>query len=64
MITGYSDVKIAVSAIKAGAYDFLLKPIDIEQLQLVLTKALENLNLKNEVDKGWTNYCFQLLTPF
>ncbi len=51
MITGYSDVKIAVSAIKAGAYDFLLKPIDIEQLQLVLTKALENLNLKNEVDK-------------
>lgn len=51
MITGYSDVKIAVSAIKAGAYDFLLKPIDIEQLQLVLTKALENLNLKSEVDK-------------
>ena len=51
MITGYSDVKMAVTAIKSGAYDFLLKPIDIEQLQLVLKKALENLTLKSEVEK-------------
>ncbi len=51
MITGYSDVKIAVTAIKSGAYDFLLKPIDIEQLQLVLKKALDNLTLKTEVEK-------------
>ncbi|MHB1687850.1 MAG: sigma-54-dependent transcriptional regulator [Ignavibacteriaceae bacterium] len=51
MITGYSDVKIAVTAIKSGAYDFLLKPLDIEQLQLVLKKALDNLMLKAEVEK-------------
>ena len=51
MITGYSDVKIAVTAIKSGAYDFLLKPIDIDQLQIVLKKAQENLNLRAEVDK-------------
>jgi two-component system NtrC family response regulator len=51
MVTGYSDVKIAVTAIKSGAYDFLLKPIDIDQLQIVLKKALDNLNLKAEVDK-------------
>ena len=51
MITGYSDVKIAVTAIKSGAFDFLLKPIDIEQLQMVLKKALENLTLKAEVEK-------------
>lgn len=51
MITGYSDVKMAVTAIKSGAYDFLLKPIDIEQLQLVIKKALDNLILKNEVEK-------------
>lgn len=51
MITGYSDVKIAVSAIKLGAYDFLLKPIDIEQLQIVINKALENLTLRAEVNK-------------
>lgn len=51
MITGYSDVKIAVTAIKSGAFDFLLKPIDVEQLQMVLKKALENLTLKAEVEK-------------
>lgn len=51
MITGYSDVKIAVSAMKSGAFDFLLKPIDMEQLQLVLAKCTEHLKLKNEVEK-------------
>ncbi len=51
MITGYSDVKIAVAAIKSGAFDFLLKPIDIDQLQAILKRAIDNLYLKNEVDK-------------
>ncbi len=51
MITGYADVKIAVTAIKAGAFDFLLKPIDLEQLKFVLEKAIENLRLKSEVTK-------------
>ncbi len=51
MITGYADVNIAVKAIKAGAYDFLLKPIDLDQLQRVLNKVLENLSLKEQVDK-------------
>lgn len=51
MITAYSDVKIAVSAMKSGAFDFLLKPLDIEQLQLVLTKCKNHLNLKNEVER-------------
>lgn len=54
MITGYSDVKIAVSAIKAGAFDFLLKPIDLDQLQFVINKALDNVNLRAEVDKLYT----------
>ncbi|MFA3783821.1 sigma-54-dependent transcriptional regulator [Melioribacteraceae bacterium 4301-Me] len=51
MITGYSDVNIAVKAIKYGAYDFLLKPIDLEQLNFVIKKALENLALRLEIDK-------------
>jgi len=54
MITGYSDVKIAVSAMKAGAFDFLLKPIDLDQLQFVINKAIDNLNLRAEVDKLYT----------
>ncbi|GJQ63606.1 MAG: acetoacetate metabolism regulatory protein AtoC [Melioribacteraceae bacterium] len=51
MITGYADVNIAVEAMKSGAYDFLLKPLDIDQLQLVVNRAIENLNLKSEVEK-------------
>ncbi len=51
MITGYADVKIAVAAIKSGAFDFLLKPIDLEQLKFVLDKAVENLRLKSEVSR-------------
>ncbi len=50
MITAYSDVRIAVTAMKTGAYDFLLKPIDLEQLNLVLEKCVNHLRLKQEVD--------------
>ena len=51
MITGYADVKMAVTAIKAGAFDFLLKPIDLEYLKFILEKAVEHLKLKLEVNK-------------
>ena len=50
MITGYADVDIAVKAIKIGAYDFLLKPLDLQQLDNVLRKATENITLKQEVE--------------
>lgn len=50
MITGYADVKIAVDAMKNGAYDFLLKPIEIDQLTIVLEKCIKHLKLKLEVD--------------
>ncbi len=51
MITGYADVKIAVSAMKLGAFDFLLKPLDIEQLKIVIEKCVKHLNLSHEVEK-------------
>ncbi|MBI9073618.1 MAG: sigma-54-dependent Fis family transcriptional regulator [Melioribacteraceae bacterium] len=51
MITAYSDVKISVDAMKLGAFDFLLKPIDLDQLKLVLQKCVNHLNLKMEVQK-------------
>lgn len=41
MITGYSDVNIAVKAMKLGAYDFLLKPVDIDQLRLIVEKLFK-----------------------
>ena len=51
MITGYSDVKSTVLAIKSGAFDFLLKPLEIDHLKFVLEKAAEEVKLKNEVNK-------------
>ncbi|MFH1196232.1 MAG: sigma-54 dependent transcriptional regulator [bacterium] len=51
MITAYSDVKIAVTAMKLGAFDFLLKPLELDQLQMILTKCLNHLNLRKEVEK-------------
>lgn len=49
MITGYSDVQIAVKAMKTGARDFLLKPIDLEQLRLVIGRIEAQLSLRHEV---------------
>jgi two-component system, NtrC family, response regulator AtoC len=62
MMTGYSDVKIAVSAMKAGAYDFMLKPVEIDQLKSVLAKASEKIFLKTEVSKLQTIMQEDLLT--
>ncbi len=39
--TGYGDIPLAVAAMKAGAADFLEKPLDREQLLLAVRKALE-----------------------
>ncbi len=50
MITAYADVKIAVEAMKLGAFDFLLKPIEIDQLSIVLEKCVRHLRLQLEVD--------------
>lgn len=49
MITGYTDVTIAVNAMKYGAKDFLLKPVDMEQLKFLLDKNLEPVRLRKEV---------------
>jgi DNA-binding NtrC family response regulator len=47
-ITAYGSEKIAVEAMKRGAYDYIAKPYDIEELRLVVGRALESLNLKEE----------------
>lgn len=49
MITAYSDVKVAVEAMKLGAEDFVVKPLDIDQLEVIISKALRTLHLQREV---------------
>ena len=40
MLTGHGSVELAVEAMKAGAYDFLTKPVSLSKLKLLLEKAL------------------------
>ncbi|VFS45249.1 Transcriptional regulatory protein ZraR [Budvicia aquatica] len=48
IMTAYSNVESAVEAIKAGAYDYLTKPLDFDMLQLTIQRALEHTYLKTE----------------
>lgn len=50
MMTAFSDIKMAVRAMKLGAEDFIVKPLDLEQLELSVQKALENHDLRRRVD--------------
>jgi len=46
VLTGVEDVDLAISAMKLGTYDYLLKPIEEDKLIEVLDKAAEDLDLK------------------
>ena len=48
MISGHGDVETAVQALKIGAYDFLLKPLDLNRILITTKNALESKNLKQE----------------
>lgn len=48
LITAYGSIETAVDAIKAGAYDFISKPIDVSKLEVTIERALESKELKEE----------------
>jgi two-component system response regulator HydG len=48
IMTAYSSVDSAVDAIKTGAYDYLIKPLDFEVLKLTMERACEYAGLKEE----------------
>src|SRR5271170_4862177 len=58
LMTAYGSEKVAVQAMKRGAYDYITKPLDLEKLEAVLSRALhsrrvetENRQLREELDK-------------
>lgn len=58
VLTGVDDVELAVSAMKAGAYDYLKKPVDNDLLLLTMERALERKSMRNEIAElkrgiGW-----------
>ena len=48
IISGHGNIEIAVAAIKQGAYDFIEKPFNIEQLLVVVRRAMETSSLRQE----------------
>lgn len=48
IISGHGNIEIAVAAIKQGAYDFIEKPFNIDQLMVVITRAMETSRLRAE----------------
>ncbi|NWF91991.1 MAG: sigma-54-dependent Fis family transcriptional regulator [Syntrophaceae bacterium] len=61
MITATKTVKTAVEAMKLGAYDYVTKPFDVDELRLIINRALstqalekEVRYLRKEIDKGFS----------
>ncbi|MFQ5877883.1 MAG: sigma-54-dependent transcriptional regulator [Acidobacteriota bacterium] len=48
MITAYASTESAVEALKLGAYDYIIKPFDVEELKVVVRNALEKRRLEQE----------------
>ncbi len=52
IITGYSDIKLAVDVIKAGAYDYIIKPLLPEEVLSILSKAINQPALERQGASG------------
>ena len=50
MLTGHGSIKHAVEATRLGAFDFMVKPPDLDHLGVVLSRAIEHGRLRREVD--------------
>lgn len=51
MMTAYGSKEVAVEAIRMGAYDYFTKPFDINEMRIVVKRALEKHKLEDEVKK-------------
>jgi DNA-binding NtrC family response regulator len=49
MVTAFGTIETAVEAMRAGAYDYVTKPVHIDELKLTIGRALEHVQLRQEV---------------
>lgn len=49
MITAYEDIHSVIECMKAGAYDYIIKPIYMEGLEITIANGLETIRLKKEI---------------
>jgi putative two-component system response regulator len=50
MVTGFSSADNVIMAMRAGAYDFVRKPVNFDELEFVINRAIEHRRLRLEVD--------------
>jgi len=51
MITAYGNSKIAMQAVREGAYDYFNKPFDVNEIRIVIKRALERHRLQNQIER-------------
>ncbi|MGD9948774.1 MAG: sigma-54-dependent transcriptional regulator [Desulfobulbus sp.] len=59
MMTAHEELQTVINSMRQGAYDYLVKPLEMEMLELVVAKALETVWLKKEVEKLRQGYLSQ-----
>jgi len=64
MITAYEDTQTVISAMKSGAYDYVVKPIDMNSLKITIQNALDTIRLKKEVQGLQDQYLEEHLPCF
>ncbi len=63
MITAFEDIETVVSAMRLGAYDYVVKPIQMNTLEVTMKNALESIRLRKEVQSLQEKYLKENL-PF
>lgn len=64
MITAYEDINTVIAAMKLGAYDYVVKPLHMEELELTIGNALESIRLRKDVKILQEKYLKENVTCF
>jgi DNA-binding NtrC family response regulator len=64
MITAFEDAKTVISAMKLGAYDYVIKPIHMDGMEVTIRNALDTIRLRKEVHSLQEHYLKENLPCF
>jgi two-component system, NtrC family, response regulator AtoC len=51
MMTAYTNIEVAIQAVRLGAYDYVAKPFSLDEMMVIVEKALEAKRLRTEVER-------------
>ena len=64
MITAYEDIETVISAMKLGAYDYVIKPLHMDALEVAIRNALDTIRLRKEVQALQKKYLMENVPCF